>query len=404
MVSSYFKIVIPTVSLKGSANVFRGSSILLFEKGTNNIVFNTLLLDHDQTIIGAHKEASIDTVWSRKLRKKGDLFKYRQESFKYNDGNKSTFSGDINFLNEELLKFKFTIKGVVSFITGANATGGLTTPDADPVRMLTNDFLNKKYEGNLKEDFKEWKLFSIMSNLEGKHRNCDFPDDVTISYLNKIEERDFSELFNLDLKHIPYGETGYEDAYVSLEEAFASQNSEKFINKAKANVISIMQSNDIWKEEDKVQFIFECINRNDKRFLTKQLKLTWRKIIEENIRENEFTKDFVKGMSSFQRAHILENRTAADKLLNENATDDEKIDYIKDLIDGNNYVLLTEDIHTKWDSGRIWIDLEGNINNNDLPDNEFKILTNNGDNIFNIFPNADNEKRKHLLSEYGTHG
>lgn len=404
MVSNYYKIVIPAKTKEGNKYKYKGVSYLLIEKSTGNIVLNLFLLDENQKVIGASNGGDGKGYT---IKRKNELYSHRLKSFKKCSSTKPKqpvgMITPIAKLNELILKFKLTIKSVDAFISGSNSSGGLKRPDADPLRMITNSFIKDKFKDNLIRDFDEWKIFSLISNLEGQQRNSNFPDDLSIEYLNKIETKDFSYLFEINLKHIPYGEAGYEDLYVPFDEAFASQNSEKFINLAQANVGAVLQSENEFDKQDNISYIFQCIERGDKRFLSKQLRAIWRRIIDDDIRTNKFEKDFVRGISFYQRAHIVENHDATKFLLNEKIDSNDKKGYLENLFNKNNYILLTNDLHNYWDSGNIFIDEFGDIKNINLSEEEFKVVISTGNSILDIYNNTLTDDRIKLLEISGKH-
>ncbi|BDU67543.1 MAG: hypothetical protein TYPL_1960 [Candidatus Tyloplasma litorale] len=407
MISNYQKIIIPFKNKKGGKYKYFGKAYIIIEKETKNIVLNFAQLDENQIVYGATNGQDGKGYGIKKI---PELYQLRLKSFEFNYPPKpkrsTKLKTSIKEINEQVLKHKLTIKSLDAFISGSNSSGGLKKPDADPIRWIIekDSFIFQKYENNLvnKNDF-EWKIFSLLSNLEGVQRNNKFPDELSIEYINQIEELDIKEIFNLNWMHIPYKEANYEDLWIPFDEAFASQNYEKFINPVVANAGVTLQSDNEWTGLNKIDYIFKCIERGNGKFLSKELRAVWRKTVDEDMKKRSYEKDFIKGLSKFQRAHIIENKDASKFLLKENIDWDKKENYIKDLFNENNYILLTSEVHSYWDSGNIYIDYNGEIRNINLPDDEFKILVSNGNNISKIYNNTLNSERIYLLEKWGKH-
>ncbi len=381
---------------------YRGTAYLIIEKGTGNVSFNTLLLDEDQDIYGADDGKYGDDY---SIKRNEELFKYRQSSFDYSiplgrSKKVSKFKHEISDLNRMILKHKLTIKSVDGFISGSNPSGGLKKPQGDPVRMFygENDPLATIFNIESIKNI-QWKFFSLLSNVAGKFNNSNFPFEITMDFINGLEEKGIEYIFNeLDWKFIPYKEASSEEMYVDFKEAFKSQNAELF-DIEKEDIATCATSNEYFKGMEYTNYILNLCDRGDKRKLSREVRSIWRRIVDFDIDMNEYEKDFVKGISIFERAHIIENRTAAEILLDPWLDVEEKKSYLKELFNSNNYILLTNDIHNAWDNKKISIEANGEIVNVSMNDDEFEILTRDHKNIFNIYPNVLNGERKRLLEE-----
>lgn len=413
MKNNYYKIVMPLISknyfTEKNNYKYKGKAYLIFEKGTNNKVLDTLILDEDQQIHGA-----ADGVYGSKYNLKNNnfLFEYRCANFETREkrgGKKEVvpFLGNIKELNNHILKYKLTIKNVASFITGSHSSGGLKNPDADPVRIHfeNKDPIQEMFKKNIKINFLKninisWKFFSLISNVAGKFTNHSFPDDLSIEYLESLEERKVEELFGLEnLMFIPYSKSSYEYAKIPFKEAFVAQNYEIFIDPTKEkNSVSALSDYE-WKNNNSIEYILNCIDKNDRRYLSRELRSTWRRIVDDDMKENNFKSDFVKGIPAFQRAHIIENANSVGILLNENTSIRDKKEYLSKLFNPNNYILLPNDIHSMWDSKLISISNNGNIINKNLSNDEFDRLNLENWNIYSIYENTINDDRSKLLNQ-----
>ncbi len=410
MRNNYFKIKIPLINKnyfayeqgdKGKYK-YHGIAYILIEKATGNIAYNTLILNESQTIYGADDGKYGNDYGIKK--KSPELFEYRKTSFNHSipegrSKNVSKFKHEVSELNELILKHRLTIKDVDAFISGSNPSGGLKKPDADPVRIYfgKEDPLLELF--NVEATNVQWKFFSLISNLKGKFNNANFNDEVTQLYLESIEEKPISYIFDeLDWKFIPYKEAGYEDLYVDFKDAFKAQNAELF-DITKEDISLSATSDNFFNSMNYIEHIINLSNRGDKRFLNKEVRSIWRRIVDQDINSNKYDKDFVKGLSLYDRAHIIENRSASNILLNSTIDIDYKKDFLKELFNPNNYILLTKDIHTYWDQNLIAIEESGEIINISLSDEEFNQLTREHTNIFSIYNNVLNSERKRLIEE-----
>ncbi len=418
MLNNYYKVKIPVVSKgyfdfkeKGKISYkYSGIVYILIEKETNCISYTTLLLN-DEEIIGANNYRngyqSNDYLGSKKIIKK-----YRLDVFDKNDidgykgiscknKGKSKFVGNIDDLNNRILENKLTAKDVDAFITGSNSSGGLKKPSADPIDAYyeNDDLFSKVFKGNVIEGKKKWKIFSLLSNLTCVQRNSVFPDKVTRDYLNKVEKKDVSYLFELEWKVVPWSLKGEEDLYVDFKRAFASQNKNKFIDKEKdTELLCLSEQN--WREADHIQYIMKIIDNGDRKFVTKQLRGNWRRVIDESISNNKFKSDFVNDYSIYDRAHILENRDAIKYILSEEISKYEKEEFLKELFDEDNFILLDKNTHKAWDEDKIFIDEKGYIKNISLDNSEFKrMFSDSNNNIFNVYPNVLDGRRSLLLNK-----
>jgi len=410
MINNYYKIVIPLINKtyfkfnenkKGTSYKYSGNAYILIEKETNCIAFNTLLLD-DGEVWGADDGRYGKDYGIKRL---PDLFEIRKKSFNTSTkktGNKTSSKLRISNeeLNKQILKNKLTIKSVDGFITGSNASGGLEKPSNDPVTIhyKNEDLIEKIFNGDVINGNKTWKIFSLFSNLTCVLRNNVFPDEVTIDYLNKIEEKNIEYIFDLDWEVVPYGLRDEEDSYVEFKKAFVSQNIENFKDKLKVPELLTLSSKN-WRNADHVEIIMKMVDDGNRKFLAKQLRGNWRKIIDEAISKYKFEKDFVKGFSIYDKAHILENADVVKYILSNEIEKHNKEKLLKDLFDKDNFILLDKNTHKLWDDGLIKIDNQGNIINISLEKMEFDIMFKDSRDIFHIYPNILNGNRSYLINK-----
>lgn len=410
MKNNYFKIKIPLINknyfkFKEEKKVYkyRGTAYILIEKKTGNIAFNTLILDNNQKIYGAD-DGRYGANYGIK-NKKCEIFKYRQESFNHSIQEKgkkniSLFKGEISTLNKLILKCKLTIKDVDAFISGSNSSGGLKRPEADPVRIFyqKNDPIKNIFK--IKSDSNiEWMFFSLISNIAGKFNNANFDEEITIKYLNDIEEKSIDYIFNeLKWKFVPYKSSDCEELQIDFIDAFKAQNVEN-VKDFKDEVYSIATPEKWFKELEKIKYVMNLVDLGDKRYLEKEVRSIWQRIVENDISNNKYVKDFVRGLNSFDRAHIIENKVAKKILLNSNENDENKREFLKNLFNPNNYILLTKEIHSYWDKNKIKINEDGLIENNTLDENDFNKLTSENKDIFSIYKQVLNLDRKNLIEK-----
>ncbi len=415
MKNNYFKIIIPCVSknyfnFEGEKNnKYKGKAILVIEKNTNNgknkLVFNTLLLDENQEIWGADNGRFGEKYPIKKYK---ELFDFRQRSFNYSlpkgrKKNKSKFQSSIKELNNLILKNKLTIKEVDAFISGSNSSGGLKNPNADPIRMVAsyNDsFFNDFNDFEIKDKMNnEWKIFSLISNIDKISWNKIFPDDIDISYINDLEEREMNGIFNLDWSVIPWGLKHSIEDYVKFKSAFISQNFENFVNLNKNNDLLFLPEKYWNKNNRPSDLLINLLNSNSRNYVKNKLRSHWSRIINESIETNKYNTDFVKKISKFDRAHIIDNDFVVNFLLNESNSFFDKEEIIQFLFNKNNYVLLDKTLHTYWDDGDIEISENGEIINLKLSESEFHGATNGKTNIYMVYENVINNERSLLLNK-----
>lgn len=406
MINDYFKIIIPCISKfyfsnKKDIDRYKGNAILIIEKNTNKLVFNTLIFNENQTIWGADNGKFGDGY---KIKKIKELFDFRLKSFNTSQSkgkkNRSIFKSSIKDLNNLILKNKLTIKDVDAFISGSHSSGGLKNPNNDPIRMnIDKDYLPELNCCKLKNtNENEWKIFSLISNINNKSNNNYFVDNVTNEYINKLEEREIKEIFNLDWKVIPWGFKGEKKFYVNFKKSFISQNYDKFEN-TNYNKDLLMLPKKYLNSKNIINNLNYWLNFGDKNFVKKELRNHWTRIIESTIKKNKYETDFVKQIKNYDRAHIIENNFVINFILNESNKSSEKEKIIKMLFNENNFLLLDKTLHNYWDKNKIIIDKNGDIFNKKLDENEFNIITNGKRNIYSIYNNVINKDREKLLNE-----
>ncbi len=404
MLNKFYKIIIPIISKnyfnEKTGIKYKGKAYLIIEKSTNKLVFNTLLLDEQQEIWGKNggrygKEYGI--------KKYKDLFELREKSFSNKQSNSkikfsSKFNCSIKKLNELILKNKLTIKSVDAFISGSNSSGGLKNPNADPIRIYYDnkeDLISNIYNKN--NDKKEWKIFSLISNIDKKTKNEYLSEDLTMEILNEIEEKNIEYIFSehINWNVIPYGMSKNEDIYLEFKRAFASNNIENIDNKNYSELLLL--SEEEWKTRNPKEYIMSILDKENRDFISKQLRGNWYRIVNYDIKKNKYNKDFVDSLPHPYKEHILENKFVKNKILNSTIKKSEKENLLDKLFNKNNYILLTPTTHRYWDNDEIIIDKNGNIKNKKLDKNEFEKIFNKNKNIYSIYENTINEERKMLL-------
>ena len=410
MLNNYYKVVIPIINQghfkftegKKASYKYKGNAYILIEKESKCIAFTTLLLDNGD-IWGADdgkygNDYVIKTYYPNLFNIRKKAFNYSLSSGRNKNSSKLRISNEK--FNELILENKLTIKSVDGFITGSNSSGGLKKPSADPIRILYEgeDLISNMFDNNIKTNVKTWKIFSLLSNLTCVNNNSSFPDEVTIDYLNKVEEKDISYLFELDWEVVPYGLKDDETLYVDFKKAFGSQNIENFIDPINDSELLVLSEKN-WREANHIQYIMNIINNGNKKFVSKQLRGNWRRVIDSSIKKYKFEKDFVNGFSSYDRAHILENKKGVSFLLSESNGKYEKEELLEDLFCEDNFILLDKNIHSYWDDEKIFISDDGKIKNISLDEQEFEKIIASSNDITSIYPNILSYKRSYLLNK-----
>ena len=409
--SKYVKVVIPTISKnyfnkkkgKGNYDKYKGKAYIIIDNKLKRIVFNTLLLDEEQTIIGAADGKYGEEYKFKKGKKYNELFKYRQNSFKklppinQKEKSRTEFMGEIKEFNKLILKYKLTIKDVDGFISGSNPTGGLTQTNSDPVRIYykNDDLIKNKYSDNINEKKWEkidWKAFSLISNIS--NRNSSFKKDISLEYLENLEVESIERFLERDDWFVyPYGKKNNNNFKVPFKESFLYINHYRFKKLPISNQWLAFLEDKKWnarKPKDDFVYIIDCIE-DETCSLIDQLRTIWTRRVNRNINSNKFKNDFISGFPFFERAHIIENGYAKNNLVSKKISDEKKYHILKDLFNENNYLLLKSDIHDAWDRGNIYIDGNGQIMNINLTQKDFEILiSEDNDNIYKTYPNSKN--------------
>ncbi len=413
MLSKYYKIELPLHNKdyftyktgELGKYKYKGTAFLIFEKETNKLLFNTLLLDENQDIFGADAGRYGKDY---RIKKFPSLFKYREENFNHSIKkgwkNSSIFKGKIKDLNNLIINHKLTIKDVDSFISGSHSSGGLNDPGNDPVRLYyeEHDPIKEIFGTNLFNEKNEWNIFSILSNLKEKSKNTSFTDKINLDYLNKIKTKDIKTfLTKTNIKFVPYKKTYHKEFHIPLLEAFASQNYEKFIDPIKANAGVNARPNESYKtiDKDQVGYILKVAETRNKKYLSNQLRGIWIRNIEKDIELKNYKKDFITGTTKVERAHIIENKYGASYLISNDIDIEDKRKLADKILNKNNYLLLTRSAHNSWDAGEIVIEDKGTILNTSLEERDYEVILGNEKDILSIYSDILNEDRQCLLKE-----
>lgn len=396
---------------KEDVKKYKGTAHYIIRKEDKKIVFRTFEFDTNQTIIESsnyvdgHQSDSYITAWNL-----NELKKYRLECFDWKtertDSRKklTEFKGDINYLNELIIKSKATPKDVVGFISGSNAGGELKKPKAaEMIVKFEKDCLVDYFGSNslINPIDNTWILLGLLDNNTAIIRNSSFTDGVSWDDIHSIEKVCFCEVLNWDWKVVPWSKTTFEEDHVKLTEAIAASNRDLFIDEYEHSDV-LMFDEDFFKG-DIIQKIRHAVDTSNRKALTKLLRSKWTLNVNEDINEKHYSKDFVKGINRYKRCHIVEQHDAVTQLLNVDVNWESKKEYLEMVLNKNNYLLLENTLHDYWDnSGMIIINHYGDIINNGLPEEDFDQIVGENKNVYSKFENVMNEERKILL-EYREH-
>ena len=184
------------------------------------------------------------------------------------------------------------------------------------------------------------------------------------------------------------------DSNVNL--LYKNKSSEAFL---KTNLYTLpkITMNNLLTDIDIPGEIINLIAKNkDKKQISKKLREYWGVSVRKRMELQNHNKDFVKGLSRYERAHIIEHAKMIKLLINER-NEEEQRKMIDLLTKSDNYILLTNDIHNYWDKGDIIIDKNGHILNHKLSSLEFNELINKHKNINEIYENVLTKERIELL-------
>lgn len=402
---NFFKITFPFISKNYNADSeikkkYRGDIYLIFDifEDRPRIVFDTLQFA-DEEIIEVCNSKNYEFAKSYMTGKgASELRDLRKEAFPDSDyipnqGGKKELSRlriSVRKVNEKILEVGSTIKTAISFISGSNAGGGLSKPSSDEIRIYYkgNDPIFNYYKKHLKETKEniEWMIGSLLStnNLHLSSSNNSFFKGLKIDDILSIREITFREFMDLKLEVIPWGKTLFKEDYVPMIEAIASQNRNLFTNQYEFGNPLLFDKT--YVEVDAIEKIRILVEEGNKKAVSKELRYTWRNIVNKDIDKHKYNKDFVKGISRMQRCHIIENHEALNMLMDLRIDWEEKEEYLKLLFNPNNYLLLEPTIHNYWDVTRkIAIETNGEIINLGLPEHEFNSIVSDHPSILNIY-------------------
>lgn len=394
---------------KENSKKYKGTAYYIIRKEDKKIVFRTLKLDEDQTIIEASN--NIDGSQSEhylKSERLKELKKYRLDSFAWINPIDKTpkvlteFKGDIKYLNNLIIKSKATTKQVIGFLSGSHSSGELAQPQKGEAIVKFEDESLIKYFGE--KSFEEtenlsWKILPLLDNSDAISRfNTTISSEITWDDIDKIETISFEKVFAFNWKVIPWAKTLFEEDYVDFEKAVVSHNF-KFFKEDFEKVDALLFDKDYFNK-DLYGKIFNAIDKSNRNALKEILRATWTINVNKNIEDSKYNKDFVKGLSRFQRCHIIEQHDAIDKLMDLSIDQDDKIDYLNKLLHKENYLLLEATLHGYWDNSKsIIINTYGDIINNGLKEEEFETIVGKNKNIYSIYENSMSGERA-MLFEY----
>lgn len=408
MYSNLYKIELPFISknyYKSNGDSYRGIAYYIFKANNNKLIYNTgQLIEINR---GAANYAdfyqSSSYMTSHKI-----LKKYREKAFKTFDWKyekkgvcqkkeRSKFIGNLKYLNKLFITEKATLKTIDAFISGSNPSGGLKKPLNDPIRLeMKLPTIDKSTE--------KWMIFSMLSNLEHKSNNNNF---FTLEQIQKIKTIPFEQFLNKkDIKVIPYGMKGFDIKYPKIKQTFISQNINKIFGndyseafeKANLYVIPLVELDNIRKNIDIPEQILILKNKfKEEKIIKDKVRQVWGVNVRKDTSQLNYKKDFVRGLSSYDRAHIVGQKTILNKINKQRDKKEKNKHLIKVLISKENYILLPKDIHKYWDDDKITITKFGNIKNKSLEIYEFNKIISNGNNIYEVYNNVLTSERVNLL-------
>lgn len=389
---------------------YKGKALYIIRKEDKKIVFRTLKLDEDQTIIESanyeDKHQSNSYISAQNL---ASLKEYRLEAFDCiakDRGSKKplvSFKGDIKYLNDLILKAKATPKDVVGFLSGSNAAGELKKSKAAELIAKFDD--NELVELFGKENFittdnLSWRIIGLLDNCSEMQRNASFTNEVTWEDLEGIEAVTFKEIFGWGWKVVPWSKTLFEEDYVNFDEAIASQNIDLFNDGY--DRVDAMLFDEEYFEQGLYDKIFDAIDKSNRNALRNILRATWAVNVNKDIEAKKYNTDFVKGLSRFERCHIVEQHDAISKLMDNSIDKDLKIEYLDKLLNKENYLLLEQTLHDYWDKSKcLIINRYGDIINNGLPLKDFEKIVGKYKNIYSIYEDSMSGDRESLFSFRG---
>lgn len=382
---------------------YKGSMYVVFDKTTNYMVYNTIILDENQEMWGVASDNDKDLSYFLNKSEYKELKNYKNMCLplkgEYNkEKPKVKFVCSLSEMNNMIIRNKLTAKNFHGFMCDTKPSGGLDTPQRDPLDVIIENDLECVYGDDILSGEKKMKITSLISNITKKHRNQRFKNNLSIEDLESIEEMklaEFIEMRDSDGNYVFEVNTSSK-IKLPFKYALPPQNKNLFMDSGKYSS-HLADPEFIKGPTDPISNLVKTINKRNYDLLKSELRSYWESNVEQDKEDKSFMKDFLLGQDSFQRAHIIENAVSARKLLHDDLSLDEKKNIIDDLISKENYVLLRSDIHNDWDKNKIWIDENGTIHNEMLSQDRFDEITRLHSNIFDIYSNARTKKRIELL-------